>query len=119
MYEDKRVFYRNRQNTKRYRHYNDELLHLSDPNTLQAEIAMHHFHVYLQSKIRSTSGEAFGAEALIRYEDRDGTIISPGDFMPLLAEHHLISVIDYYIFDASVCSFASGWCSCHDCPDFR
>ena len=108
MYEDKRVFYRNRQNTKRYRHYNDELLHLSDPNTLQAEIAMHHFHVYLQSKIRSTSGEAFGAEALIRYEDRDGTIISPGDFMPLLAEHHLISVIDYYIFER-ICMLIREW----------
>ena len=85
MYEDKKDFYRKNPASKRYRHHSDEVLRLSDPEILREEILQDRFVVYLQPKV-SFQGSAVGAEALIRYYSRSGSLVLPGNFLPLLEE---------------------------------
>lgn len=109
MYEDKKAFYRKNPASRRYRHYNDDLLsHLSSSASLQKEIDQNHFIVYLQPKISSASRLAEGAEALVRYSPQPGELIYPGEFIPLLEEFELINLIDFYVF-RYVCSRLSSW----------
>lgn len=109
MYEDKKAFYRKNPASRRYRHYNDELLsRLSSSAALQKEIEQNHFAVCLQPKISADSRLAEGAEALVRYSPRPGKLIYPGDFIPLLEDFEIIHLIDFYVF-RSVCSRLGSW----------
>lgn len=49
-----------------------------------------------------------GAEALIRYQDENGSIIEPDRFIPILEDTYFISKIDYYVFE-EVCKNLSAW----------
>ena len=108
MYEDKKDFYRKNPYSNRYRHHSDEILHLSDPKILQNEIQSNHFVVYLQPKMSSSDRSIVGAEALIRYQPQSGSIILPGNFLPLLEEYQSISQIDFYVFEYA-CSQIKTW----------
>ena len=108
MYEDKRSYYHNHSKSKRYRHNSDDLLYLADADILKKELETGNFQVFLQPKICSKSNQLKGAEALIRYCDKNGQIFLPKDFLPLLEEHNLISCIDYYIFE-QVCRLVHQW----------
>lgn len=108
MYEDKKDFYRRNPASNRYRHHSDEILHLADPGVLYEEIEQQHFVVYLQPKVASSDGSAVGAEALIRYQPRSGSLVMPGNFLPLLEESETISQIDFYVFEF-VCSRFKEW----------
>lgn len=48
------------------------------------------FAVYFQPKISSFSSTLVGAEALVRWQRSDGTLVSPVDFIPLAEETGLI-----------------------------
>lgn len=108
MYEDKKEFYRNNPVSKRYRHHSDELLYLTDPEILREEISRNQFVVYLQPKISSSDRMAVGAEALIRYQSRDGSLVLPGNFLPLLEESQTVSQIDFFVFEF-ICSKIKEW----------
>lgn len=108
MYEDKKEFYRNNPASKRYRHHSDELLYLTDPEILRQEISRNQFVVYLQPKISSADRTAVGAEALIRYQSRDGSLVLPGNFLPLLEESRTVSQIDFFVFEF-ICSKIKAW----------
>lgn len=108
MYEDKKDFYRRNPSSHRYRHHNDQVLHLSDPKVLQEEICQERFVVYLQPQISSSDCCAVGAEALIRYQPYSGSLILPGNFLPLLEESQTISQIDFYVFEYA-CSQLKEW----------
>lgn len=45
-----------------------------------------------------------GAEALVRWQKTDGTLISPGAFIPLFESDGLVVHLDEYVFE-SVCQF--------------
>ena len=45
-----------------------------------------------------------GAEALVRWKKADGTIVSPGDFIPVFESNGFIIRLDYYVWD-QVCQF--------------
>ena len=45
-----------------------------------------------------------GAEALVRWQKLDGTLISPGAFIPLFESDGLVVHLDEYVFE-SVCQF--------------
>lgn len=107
MYEDKKAFYRNNK-AGHYRHRGDEVLQLADPLVLREEISRQQFVVYLQPKISSSDRTAVGAEALIRYQSRDGSLVLPGNFLPLLEEAKSISMIDFYVFEF-ICSKIKVW----------
>ncbi|WP_249301922.1 sensor domain-containing phosphodiesterase [Qiania dongpingensis] len=108
MYEDKKLFYRKNKKAGRYRHHSDEVLQLANPVVLQGEIDKQQFVVYLQPKISSSDRTAVGAEALIRYLSKDGSLVLPGHFLPVLEEAKTISQIDFYVFDL-VCAKIKEW----------
>lgn len=110
MYEDKKEFYRRNPISNRYRHLSDEVIHLSDPEVLREEIRQDRFVVYLQPKVSSTDRSAVGAEALIRYQSRSGSLMLPGNFLPMLEESRTISQIDFYVFEYA-CSRLREWTS--------
>ena len=108
MYEDKKEYYRRNPASNRYRHQSDELVELSDPSVLEAEITRNRFVVYVQPKVTSSDRSAIGAEALIRYQSREGSMVLPGNFLPLLEETQSISQIDFFVFEF-VCSKIKKW----------
>ena len=108
MYDDKKRFYQGHHATGRYRHNNDILRSLAEPDVLNEKIENHNFKVYLQPKINVEDCRMVGAEALIRYRDENGTIIAPDKFIPVLEDTYLISKIDYYVFE-EVCKTLSIW----------
>lgn len=108
MYEDKKEFYRRNPASNRYRHLSDEVLYLSDPEVLREEIRQDRFVVYLQPKLSSSKRSAVGAEALIRYQSRSGSLMLPGNFLPMLEESRTISQIDFYVFEYA-CSRLRAW----------
>lgn len=108
MYEDKKEFYRQNPASNRYRHLSDEMLHLSDPDVLKEEIRQERFIVYFQPKVSAADRSTVGAEALIRYQSRSGSLILPGNFLPMLEEGQTVSQIDFYVFEYA-CSRLKEW----------
>lgn len=66
------------------------------------------FEVWYQPKYSVLSGNVVGSEALVRWRDKDGSLISPGRFIPLLEENGMISKLDEYVFRA-VCRQQVKW----------
>lgn len=108
MYADKKAFYRNHQPSGRYRHHTDTARHLTDPALLREKIADKRFLVYLQPKVDVESRMAVGAEALVRYRDDDGQMVSPDMFIPILEDSRLISRVDFHVFE-TVCAKLREW----------
>ena len=79
MYEDKKEFYRRSPVSRRYRHQSDEVINLSNPEVLADELGKNHFVVYVQPKVSSADRSAVGAEALIRYQSKEGSMVLPGN----------------------------------------
>lgn len=53
---------------------------------------------YLQPQVDMETGEIIGAEALTRWIDKDGSLISPATFIPALEESGLVVTLDKYIW---------------------
>ncbi|MBO4338052.1 MAG: GGDEF domain-containing protein, partial [Lachnospiraceae bacterium] len=70
------------------------------------------FQVYYQPKVNVKTGEIVGAEALCRWI-RDGKIIPPLEFIPVLEQTTEICDLDFYVLD-SVCKDIRGWLDTHD-----
>ena len=66
------------------------------------------FEVWYQPKYSPITGEMTGAEALVRWRDSDGQLISPGRFIPLFEKNGLIRVLDEYVF-RHVCKQQKYW----------
>lgn len=60
--------------------------------------------VFYQPKYDSINGKAVGAEALARWIGTDGRVIPPSEFVPLLEETGLITILDWYMLE-QVCKF--------------
>lgn len=77
-------------------------------NGMQTALDMHEFSVFYQPKV-SLDGKVnlTGAEALVRWI-KDGTVISPGKFIPLFEKNRFIVKLDYYIMD-QVCQKIKQW----------
>lgn len=77
-------------------------------NEMQSALDMHEFCVFYQPKV-SLDGKVnlAGAEALVRWI-KDGTVISPGKFIPLFEKNRFIVKLDFYIMD-QVCQKIRNW----------
>lgn len=53
---------------------------------------------YLQPQVDMETGEIIGAEALTRWIDKDGSLISPTTFIPALEESGFVVTLDKYIW---------------------
>lgn len=73
-------------------------------NDFKSAIANREFKVYYQPKYDVQTEHIVGAEALVRWQKLDGTLISPGAFIPLFESDGLVVHLDEYVFE-SVCQF--------------
>lgn len=53
---------------------------------------------YLQPQVDMETGEIIGAEALTRWIDKDGSLISPATFIPALEDSGFVVTLDKYIW---------------------
>lgn len=67
--------------------------HALDANEIQ---------VYLQPKCSASSGRIIGAEALSRFCDEDGTMLSPAMYVPILEQAGVVSRLDYEVLERCV-----------------
>ncbi|MCR4763695.1 MAG: GGDEF domain-containing phosphodiesterase [Lachnospiraceae bacterium] len=65
------------------------------------------FRVFYQPKVDVTTGRIVGAEALCRWF-RDGKLVPPMDFIPVLEQSMAICELDYYMLD-QVCKDINRW----------
>lgn len=108
MYTDKKKFYYGKEKTSRYRHNLDDILNLANYSALQEALTAGQFCIYFQPKISLDSEEFIGSEALIRYINQAGEIITPNNFIPILEEARLIKMLDLYVFE-EVCKQINIW----------
>lgn len=62
------------------------------------------FKPYLQAKYDMEKNHICGAEALIRWQKKDGTLVPPGDFIPLFEKNGFIEKVDFYMLE-QVCKY--------------
>lgn len=62
------------------------------------------FVVYFQPKYELEKFSPYGAEALVRWQKPDGSLVSPGDFIPVFEKNGFITKLDYYVWE-KVCGF--------------
>lgn len=55
----------------------------------------HEFKVFLQPKMNMFTDKVIGAEALVRWFKPDGTMVSPGDFIPIFEENGFVTHLDF------------------------
>lgn len=101
------------QKEKRYVFYN-EMDHERLQQNQQLEerfeesIAQGEFEVWYQPKYSAATGKVVGSEALVRWRDTDGSLISPGIFIPLFEQNGMIMKLDEYMF-REVCKQQAQW----------
>lgn len=69
-----------------------------------AAIENHEIQVYFQPQYNALTNRLKGAEALARWVKPDGTVITPGWFVPVLEKTNHILTLDWYIL-TEVCAF--------------
>ena len=92
--------------------YSDEMLvqrskHMHMQRLFPQALANEEFHVFYQPKVNIESGEIVGAEALSRWF-RDGRIVPPIEFIPVMEQTMDICQLDYYVLD-HVCKDLRRW----------
>lgn len=54
--------------------------------------------IYIQPKVDMTDGRIIGGEALVRWRYKDNTMVSPGEFIPVVEKNGLIIDVDIYVW---------------------
>ena len=73
-------------------------------NRFEEAIRDREFVVYFQAKYDVKTERIVGAESLVRWINKDGSVVMPGDFIPLYERDGLIVRLDEYVF-REVCRF--------------
>lgn len=71
-------------------------------------LAQKEFEVWYQPKYSADDCMVVGSEALIRWREKNGELIPPGRFIPLLEKNGMIMKVDEYMF-RSVCMQQKCW----------
>ncbi len=88
---------------KNIAYYNDKLgqQHIQEvmmENEFEDALRKEEFEVWFQPKYNVKTEKIAGAEALIRWRKADGSMVSPGQFIPLFERDGLITRLDEYVF---------------------
>lgn len=68
-------------------------------NEMETAMREKQFKVYLQPRYSLEKKEVVGAEALVRWEKEDGSVLPPDVFVPIYEENGGIVELDYYVFE--------------------
>lgn len=74
---------------------------------LKKGIKNNEFVIYLQPKFYTDTGKLAGAEALIRWY-RDGELVMPNIFIPILEKYELVTELDTYVLE-NICGLQQQW----------
>ena len=87
-------------------------------NLMQNSIARgcEDFFLCYQPQVDAKTGKLVGAEALLRWYDRDGSVVAPMQFIPLLERSRMIIPVGHWIIENAVTT-AKKWCQYQ--PDFE
>lgn len=67
----------------------------------RAALVNKEFMVYYQPKVQPSTQRVLGMEALVRWREKDGTMISPAEFIPMAEETGLIVQLGQYVLEES------------------
>ncbi|WP_461601746.1 sensor domain-containing phosphodiesterase [Aeromonas rivipollensis] len=81
---------------------------LSLNNQLRDALRNNELVLHYQPQYRVDNGSLSGVEALLRWQKMDGTMIPPGDFIPIAEETTLIQEIGYWVMKTA-CAQYSFW----------
>ncbi|MEG2074670.1 MAG: EAL domain-containing protein, partial [Angelakisella sp.] len=93
--------------------YNDEIRN----NILQEKVIENRMHgalenkefvIFLQPKYYLNSSKIYGAEALCRWQNSDGTMMYPNDFIPIFEKNGFVTKLDMYMLSMA-CKTIKGW----------
>ncbi len=73
----------------------------------QDALKNHEFVVYYQPKVSIQNHQLHGCEALVRW-DKNGSIVSPAEFLPVLEKEATICQLDFYVF-RTICQDIRRW----------
>lgn len=73
-------------------------------NNMEKAFQNKEFVVYMQPKIDLKKRSIIGAEALIRWIKKDGTMIFPNEFIPVFEKNKSITTLDYFVYE-EVCKY--------------
>lgn len=77
-------------------------------NRMGDALLNHEFFVVFQPRFLVKNKEIAGAEALVRWRGKDGTVIQPDQFVPIFENNGFITEIDKYVFEL-VCKKMQEW----------
>lgn len=75
---------------------------------MHAALRNREFIAYLQPKYDLRTEQIVSAEALVRWQRPDGSLVPPGDFIPIFEQNGFITQLDLYIFE-EVCRTQRRW----------
>ena len=68
-------------------------------NRMQTALEQREFTVYYQPKVDLRTGKIGGAEALVRWQAQDGTVIGPDRFIPVFERKFMIDQLDQFVLE--------------------
>ena len=81
---------------------------LNTESKLRRALDQEEFLVYYQPKVDLTTGMIVGAEALLRWQDPEGGLISPGKFIPVLEDIGMIGRVGEWVM-TTACRQGKAW----------
>ena len=64
--------------------------------------------IQLQPQCQIETGRVVGAESLVRWKKADGTMVSPGIFVPVLEQYGFVTDLDQFVWE-EVCAWQRKW----------
>lgn len=77
-------------------------------DSFEEAIKNHEFEMWYQPKYSGVDEQIVGAEALVRWRRKDGNLVPPYRFIPLLERNGMITTLDEYVF-RTVCMQLKQW----------
>ncbi|MGB4658639.1 MAG: GGDEF domain-containing protein, partial [Mobilitalea sp.] len=77
-------------------------------NSMNEALKNNEFQVFLQPKYTVQNETISGAEALVRWMNSDGVMLTPNNFIPIFEKNGFITELDYYMLN-KVCEVLRNW----------